>query len=62
MSSENAKDVLYPHRHSAASVDDDDRIKAMYARTHGNFGPGEQKTREYNWQLDKTKHRFGYSE
>lgn len=34
----------------------------MYKKTHGNFAPGEQKAREYNWDLDVTKHRFGYGE
>lgn len=34
----------------------------MYAKTHGNFGPGEQRDRGYNWSVDKQKHRFGYGE
>jgi hypothetical protein len=37
-------------------------IEEMYKKTHGNFAPGEQKAREYNWDLDVTKHRFGYGE
>jgi hypothetical protein len=61
MPSESAKEVLYPLR-NAPQQDDDEKIRAMYAKTHGNFAPGEQKTRDYAWGLDKTKHRFGYSE
>lgn len=34
----------------------------MYTKTHGNFGPGEQRSRGYNWEVDKTKHAFGYGE
>ncbi len=34
----------------------------MYNKTHGNFAPGEQKAREYNWPIEKTTHRFGYGE
>lgn len=55
--SENAKQVLYP-----GANEDDEQIRQMYTKTHGNFGPGEQKKREYNWNLDQTKHRFGYGE
>jgi hypothetical protein len=55
--SENAKQVLYPHH-----KEEDEKNKMMYTKTHGNFAPGEQRSREYNWNLDKTKHRFGYGE
>ena len=34
----------------------------MYIKTHGNFASGEQKDRNYNWNFDKTTHRFGYGE
>lgn len=34
----------------------------MYKKTHGNFRPGEQKDREYKWDIDVVKHRFGYGE
>ena len=34
----------------------------MYNKTHGNFGPGEQRDREYNWPVEKTNHQFGYGE
>ena len=26
----------------------------MYKRTHGNFGPGEQRKREYDWAANPT--------
>ena len=47
--SESAKDVLYPsdgHREGKRRVND----------------PGQQKDRTYNWNIDKTKHKFGYAE
>jgi hypothetical protein len=34
----------------------------MYKKTHGNFAPGEQKARDYQWPIDKVTHRFGYGE
>lgn len=34
----------------------------MYNKTHGDFAPGEQKDRGYNWNFDKNKHTFGYGE
>lgn len=34
----------------------------MYKKTHGNFDPGEQKQRDYEWKLDKDSHRFGFGE
>jgi hypothetical protein len=49
LSSENAKDVLYPadgHREDRRRTND----------------PAYQKDRAYNWNVDKGKHRFGYAE
>ena len=37
-------------------------ISSMYRKTHGNFAPGEQKNRDYDWKFDPTQHRFGYGE
>ena len=34
----------------------------MYKKTHGNFDPGEQKVRDYDWKFDQTSHRFGFGE
>jgi hypothetical protein len=57
--SESAKEVLYP-----IDGDKEERpeIARMYNKTHGNFAPGEQKNRDYKWDLDTDKHRFGYGE
>ena len=56
---ESAKVVLFPEsgeKHEAPEV------AAMYLKTHGDFAPGQQKERSYNWPVDKTDHRFGYVE
>ena len=37
-------------------------VAAMYRKTHGNFGPGEQRQRDYQWPFDKDQARFGYGE
>ena len=37
-------------------------VSDMYRKTHGNFAPGEQKNRNYDWKLDPNSHRFGYAE
>lgn len=29
-------------------------VKEMYKRTHANFGPGEQRKREYDWSANPT--------
>lgn len=42
----NAKDVLYPE---SGSYEEKAETAKMYQRTHGNFGPGEQRTRDYDW-------------
>jgi hypothetical protein len=43
----------------------------MYVKTHGNYGPGEQRKREYDWVAnpriadgsgDTKAHAFGYGE
>lgn len=57
---ESAKDMLYPV--GGAFIADDPSTTAMYRKTHGNYAPGEQKQREYNWKFDPADHRFGYGE
>ena len=52
--------MLYPSGGAAAY--DDPKITYMYKKTHGNYGPGQQKDREYDWKFDPTTHRFGYAE
>jgi hypothetical protein len=34
----------------------------LYRKTHGNYQPGEQKKRDYNWKMDPAEHMFGYGE
>ena len=57
--SESAKDVLYPFGREKEETND---VSKMYNKTHGAFGPGEQKSREYNWPVETKKHTFGFSE
>ena len=63
-----AKDVLYP---AAGSYEEKGETAKMYQKTHGNFGPGEQRTRDYDWQANPRvaegtgtvlAHPFGYGE
>lgn len=37
-------------------------VAAQYLKTHGDYAPGQQKERGYNWPVDKSNHRFGYVE
>jgi hypothetical protein len=55
----NAKEILYPKGNPA---DNDPKFHDMYKRTHGNFDPGEQKKREYDWNFNPGEHRFGFGE
>lgn len=52
--SESAKGLLYPE-----DRDEDQEKEAVYRKSHGNFAPGEQRRRDYNWQFDPASHRFG---
>jgi hypothetical protein len=42
--------------------EDDENVRKMYVKTHGNFASGEQKDRGYTWNFEKSQHRFGYGE
>ncbi len=55
----NAKEILYPQN---GSDREPEHIINMYKKTHGNFDPGEQKKRDYDWKIDETSHRFGFGE
>ena len=57
--SESAKQVLYPQ---GREKEEKPEVSDMYNKTHGAFGPGEQKHRNYMWPVDNGKHRFGYAE
>jgi EF-hand domain-containing family member B len=56
---ENAKDMIYP---ATGGNGESEQVSEMYRKTHGNFAPGEQKNRNYNWKFDAKDHRFGYAE
>jgi len=51
--SENAKEVLYPAKVNTWMNIDDDPAKELYKKTHGNYDPGEQKKRDYQWPVNK---------
>jgi hypothetical protein len=49
-----AKDLLFPHDNF-----DDGTGADLYKKSHGSFAPGEQKRRDYKWNLDPETTRFG---
>jgi len=52
--SASGKNLLYP------AVDgDSNEFHDQYIRSHGSFAPGEQRRRNYNWDLDLKSHSFG---
>lgn len=57
---ESAKEMLYPAGGAVASEDAETHM--MYRKTHGNYDPGEQRSRDYNWKFDQKEHIFGYAE
>ena len=53
-SSERAKTIIWPEvSHEQIAGDE------IYKRSHGNYAPGEQKCRNYNWYVDPVTTRFG---
>jgi len=57
-----AKEALYPVESEA---DESGASHELYLRSHGDYNPGEQKRRNYNWgstQVNPDEHRFGVSE
>jgi hypothetical protein len=50
-----AKEVVLPP--DAVREKEDNRLQ--YIRSHGNYEAGEQKQRNYSWNLDPMQHRFG---
>ena len=52
--------MLYPM--GGAYQYEDPTIHAMYRKTHGNYAPGEQKNRDYDWKFNPNGHIFGYGE
>ena len=59
--SENAGTVIYP-----PALEDELKVREdheKYVKTHGDYAPGEQKRRNYNWaanSIDPSLNRFGY--
>ncbi len=54
-----AATVINPTDHPA---EEDPATHTQYVRSHGDFGPGEQRQRGYNWQapgIDPAAYRFG---
>lgn len=51
---EPAKDIIFP-----TMASDTDSGVDLYKRSHGSYGPGEQKTRDYKWNIDPVATRFG---
>lgn len=58
ISSETTKQIMNPDKPLFNAPE----VQQMYKKTHGNFAPGEQKDREYQWPVDKSTYRFGYGE
>ena len=52
--------MIYPM--GGAFLNTDEATHNLYRKTHGNFGPGEQKLRNYEWKLNPAEHRFGFAE
>jgi len=51
---EPAKDLIFPTL-TADSIAGAD----LYKRSHGSYGPGEQRSRDYKWHIDPKETRFG---
>lgn len=57
-----AKKCIYP---ANGSLEERNEVKQMYQKTHGNWGPGEQRHRDYVWDPkfgNVQNHAFGYGE
>jgi hypothetical protein len=51
---EPAKDLIFP-----TITEDSLRGEDLYKRSHGSYGPGEQRSRDYKWNVDPALTRFG---
>lgn len=58
----NSNDTVKDIFKAQEGIVEDETVRKMYIKTHGNFDSGEQKDRNYEWNFDKTTHRFGYGE
>ncbi|KAM3131622.1 hypothetical protein pb186bvf_016286 [Paramecium bursaria] len=53
-----AKEVVFP----PDAKREEEKNRLQYLKSHGNFEAGEQKNRNYNWNIDKDEYRFGKKE
>ncbi len=51
---EPAKAIIFPEQTESLDVAND-----LYKRSHGSYGPGEQRSRNYQWRIDPEQTRFG---
>lgn len=63
-----AKELLYA---AGGSLEEKQEVQKMYVKTHGNYKPGEQKQRDYDWvnnprvgggSGETLHHAFGFGE
>jgi hypothetical protein len=50
-----AKEVVFPP--DAKRDSEENRLR--YLKSHGNYEAGEQKCRNYTWNINTEQHRFG---
>lgn len=58
VSCDSTKDIVNPQK----ARENPPEAVEMYKKSHGNYRPGEQKQRDYQWKIDKDSFRFGYGE
>jgi len=49
------KGLLY----TSCNIEESDETKHRYMKSHNSFQPGEQKSRNYEWPMDKRQMTFG---
>jgi len=57
-----AHGIIFP---GEGAVEEDPATKELYIRTHGDYDPGQQRRRGYNWNaanIDPATHAFGITE
>lgn len=52
---EPAKNLIFPADQDMDSAESEE----LYKRSHGSYAPGEQRRRDYQWNLDPEQTRFG---
>lgn len=46
---ESAKELICPPEDDKETLEATEKARALYVRSHGNYGPGEQRNRNYTW-------------